>query len=152
MRQHNGAESRLKGPTTYDSPQKYIESSNNVKIMDKCLHELNFGKASGAVNLTFEHLIHPHPYFVVLSCGLFCSWMTQVTWSLYVVEITLYLMRFCTLTQCSDLRMVRTEDLGVLQVHMLHMSHKLRIMNNATPEIEVILTHDLICQPNFNAV
>jgi len=71
---------------------------------------------------------------------------------MYVVEITLYLMRFCTLTQCSDLRMVRTEDLGVLQVHMLHMSHKLRIMNNATPEIEVVLTHDLICQPNFNAV
>jgi len=64
----NALQSQLKLELTHNIN---VDCLINVESVDKCIHELKLGKASGPDGLSAEHLLHAHPYLVVLLTAMF---------------------------------------------------------------------------------
>ena len=64
----NALQSQLKLELTHNIN---VDCLINVESVDKCIHELKLGKASGPDGLSAEHLLHAHPYLVVLLIAMF---------------------------------------------------------------------------------
>jgi hypothetical protein len=45
--------------------------SVTVELVDECIRSMKLGKAAGPDNLTSEHIVHAHPYLVMLLCDLY---------------------------------------------------------------------------------